>query len=330
MARRALCAAALLLLACNQGSGPPLPDVQPGAQAPSRQTRVSAPQADLSAEEREELRWVVNDALGGAQDMYFLGYAFQEFNHELGFAQPRFEDEIAALQPGTDHRWRITLEAGVDYGIVGGCDRECENLDLELIDITTGGVVASDMLPDDSPVLNYAPSATGDYIVRIMLQACDVAPCLSGARILTRSGGKPPGRARSAGDIFESTPPTVQWRLGRMHDIFGEYGAAVERHEAELAPGARQSWPIQLVADRAYTIYATCGEGCANVDLELIDSRSGRVVASDRHPDNYPVVTHVPAADGAYEARVTLQACGAALCPVGVQVGARENGVRRK
>ena len=43
------------------------------------------------------------------------------------------------------------------------------------------------MLPDDYPVVTYTPAANGNYIVRILMQACTVAPCYAGARVTTAS-----------------------------------------------------------------------------------------------------------------------------------------------
>ena len=102
-------------------------------------------------------------------------------------------DEITNLQPGTDHRYRVDLSGGGHYTIVGSCDNECTNLDMELID-DNGSVVANDMAEDNYPVVTFAPPANGRYTVRILMQACTAAPCYAGARILTQGApatGKP-------------------------------------------------------------------------------------------------------------------------------------------
>lgn len=169
-------AAAMALAACNPGgSGPPLPKGDPNAlNAPSQQN--SAPpngQAMLSAEERAQLEQLVRSYLDEA-----VRRNGQGFGPSAGFS-----DEITSLQPGTDHRWQVNLVGGANYRVLGGCDNECQNLDIELID-STGAVVASDMGPDDFPVVNFRPSANGSYIVRIMMQTCTVAPCYAGARVL--------------------------------------------------------------------------------------------------------------------------------------------------
>ena len=172
--------AALALAACGQqGSGPQLPQTQAGAQAPSTQTAANAQQANLTDEQRAQLQQLVGSYLNDVQNAHGGG-----MSPATGFV-----DEVTGLQPGTDHRWQVNLNGGTAYRIIGACDNECSNLDIELIDVRTGGVVASDMLPDDYPVVDYTPTANGAYIVRIMMQTCTIAPCYAGARVLTGTGG---------------------------------------------------------------------------------------------------------------------------------------------
>jgi hypothetical protein len=183
MIRNALvaAAAALALVACNQqGSGPQMPPVQAGAQAPSVQPRQQAPaqQANVTQEVRQQLI----DNIG--QQLNQIGQ-----NFAAGMQPPQgFTDQIVAMQPSTDHRFTIQLTGGSAYTAIGACDGDCTNVDIELIDMTTGGVVASDMLPDDYPVVNFTPGANGNYMVRLLMQSCSVAPCYAGVRVLQQTG----------------------------------------------------------------------------------------------------------------------------------------------
>jgi hypothetical protein len=169
-----------MLAACGQqGSGAPLPPVQDGAQAPSTQTPPSGDvqQAQITPEQREQFIGRVREYLDMAQQHPQVGGG-------LAPAQG-FSDETAAMQPGTDHRWQVELAGGTAYRIIGACDDDCSNMDLELIDVTTGGVVASDMLQDDFPVVAFTPEANGRYIVRLLMQTCAIAPCFAGVRMLS-------------------------------------------------------------------------------------------------------------------------------------------------
>lgn len=185
MHRMAIAAgAALLLAACGQqGSGPPLPPVQQGAQAPSQ---LSPPggtvqQATVTAEEREQFYARIRQYLDMAQNHPQVGAGFTP--------AAGFEDELTGMQPGTDHRWAVELSGGATYRIIGACDDDCTNVDLELIDARTGGVVVADLLEDDFPVVDFTPGQNGRYIVRLLMQSCSVAPCFAGARVLSNQGG---------------------------------------------------------------------------------------------------------------------------------------------
>lgn len=170
--------AALTLAACNQGSGPPLPQVQAGATPPSTQARPTGQvqQANVTAEVRQQLIANIGEQLNAIGE-----------NFAGGMTPPQgFTDVIVPMQPSTDHRFITPLSANTAYTIIGACDGDCTNVDIELIDMTTGGVVASDMLQDDYPVVNFQPQADGQYMVRLLMQACTTAPCFAGARILQR------------------------------------------------------------------------------------------------------------------------------------------------
>jgi hypothetical protein len=181
-------AAALALAACGQmgsGGGAPMPQQKPASSAepvlnaPTQLNGGSAAQqANISSEQDQQLRQLVSGYLNNYQ---------QNLGQGMG-AAAGFSDEITSLQPGHDYRWQVNLQGGTQYRIVGACDNECSNVDIELID-ANGGVVASDTAPDDKPVVNFTPASNGQYIVRVILQACSVGPCYVGARVLTPGGG---------------------------------------------------------------------------------------------------------------------------------------------
>jgi hypothetical protein len=141
-------------------------------------------QAQISDEQREQF-------LGRVRQYLDMAAQHPEVGGGLS-AAPGFNDESAAMQPGTDHRWQVELVGGTAYRVIGACDDDCTNLDMELIDVSTGGVVASDMLPDDFPVVQFTPQANGRYIVRLLMQTCGGAPCFAGGRVLagTPQGGE--------------------------------------------------------------------------------------------------------------------------------------------
>lgn len=168
-------AAACMLAACGAGAdGPPLPRVQAGATPPSTQSPGSpTQQTTVTDEVRQQLIAQIGQFLTATQSQYAAG------SNTVG------NDTIVPMQPGHDHRVVIDLVGGQQYGFIGACDGDCTNVDIELISMTTGGVVANDMLPDDFPIATYRPEANGQYMVRLLMQACTQSPCYAGFRVIS-------------------------------------------------------------------------------------------------------------------------------------------------
>jgi hypothetical protein len=189
-------AVAFALAACGQGAdGPALPKVQPGATPPSTQSPASpTQQAQVTDEVRQQLITGMGQQLTQLQGVNAPNYA------QVG------ADTIIPMQPGRDHRFLVDLTAGTEYGFIGTCDGDCSNVDIELISMETGGVVANDMLPDNYPIFPYTPTANGQYMVRILMQACTTAPCYAGARVVSNApgGGAPAPTTTTGGQTTTS------------------------------------------------------------------------------------------------------------------------------
>ena len=176
MLRALTIAAALALASCNQSTSTATNATgstsNQGSTTERVMARVSTPQDNLTAEERVQLEGVIREYLNSSARANASGFT----------ATPNGES-IAPLQPLTNHDFAVALASGVNYKIVGGCDNECNNVDLELRN-AAGQVVASDVAPDDHPVISFTPSAAGQYSIRVLLKTCTIAPCYVGARVL--------------------------------------------------------------------------------------------------------------------------------------------------
>lgn len=138
-------------------------------------------QVQISAANRAEVENNIRDLLTQTAAQYATG----------AVAIPGVTDALVAIQPGSDHQYRVALTGGTPYVFVGACDADCNNVDLELLDGASGAVVGSDLMADDYPVVQYTPAANADYFVRIILRTCTQAPCYVGARSMqTPTSGK--------------------------------------------------------------------------------------------------------------------------------------------
>jgi hypothetical protein len=74
---------------------------------------------------------------------------------------------------------KYTLRGGVPYALVGICDEDCSDLDLELYD-QNYHLIDSDRRPDATPVIQVTPRWTGAFYVRVIMSQCSASPCYYG------------------------------------------------------------------------------------------------------------------------------------------------------
>lgn len=160
--------------AASPASGDAPPTKAPaGEAADGKVTAGPAPAAAAAAGEEAQFRRLISD--------YLDTYA-----ENVGGGWPRARgvaDEIAAVNAGQEHRWRVDLQRGRTYAFIGACDNECNNVDL-VVEDASGREVGRDDLTDDYPLVQITPSASGQYTARIMLVTCTIEPCYVGGRLL--------------------------------------------------------------------------------------------------------------------------------------------------
>lgn len=81
--------------------------------------------------------------------------------------------------------WPVHLAAGSSYLIVGVCDNDCTDVDLSL-EAADRSVVASDLLEDDLPMIQFTPNTGATYWLRPTMAVCNVNPCGYGIVVLVR------------------------------------------------------------------------------------------------------------------------------------------------
>jgi hypothetical protein len=79
------------------------------------------------------------------------------------------------LNEGEAETFLVTLKRGVAYSILGVCDNDCSRLQLLLA--TQSNELAIDRNSESFPVLQFTPSATTVYRIRVVLEGCRRNPC---------------------------------------------------------------------------------------------------------------------------------------------------------
>jgi hypothetical protein len=109
------------------------------------------------------------------------GYSLQDNSFSIGGGW---------LKQGAD-KWvvlyTIPLQEGKNYRFVAAGDADAKDVDLEVVD-SSGKVVAQDVKDDPEAIVDYTPTSSGRYTVRIRLYAsANNVPCVCLAVVLGKN-----------------------------------------------------------------------------------------------------------------------------------------------
>jgi len=90
-----------------------------------------------------------------------------------------------SLNNGYHRDHTIQLTRGVTYAILGECDDDCTDIDFELYD-ATGRLIDSDLLTDDTPIVEVTPRYTGAFRLRVKMATCSTNPCWYGVGLFSQ------------------------------------------------------------------------------------------------------------------------------------------------
>ena len=222
----------------------------------------------------------------------------------------------------------LQLSAGTSYQLIGVCDNDCSDFDLQLYD-SRGRKVAEDVLTDDTPVLSVTPNSGGTYTVRAIMTECSSEPCRYGIGVYGAGGGR--GAVGSSNDGGDPWSGQVARLLEQAARIATQNGMrrTHEPYIGSLRTGANTSHTLQLNGGTSYQIIGVCDNDCSDFDLRLFDQR-GRMVTEDMLTDDTPVLSVTPPNTGTYTVRVIMTACSSQPCRYGLGVyggGGRGRGI---
>ncbi len=90
-------------------------------------------------------------------------------------------------QLNTNREDTVTLDlyAGTSYMMVAQCDRDCSDIDMWLYD-ENGNLIDSDVLVDDTPIVEVTPRRNARFSLRTRMITCSVEPCYYGIGVYAR------------------------------------------------------------------------------------------------------------------------------------------------
>jgi hypothetical protein len=235
--------------------------------------------------------------------------------------RPTHEPYIGSLREGATTNHQLRLNAGTSYRLIGVCDNDCSDFDLRLYD-PQGREVDSDLLTDDTPVVDVTVSRTGTYTVRAIMTTCSSEPCRYGigtygsrggsANVPSNNGGGDQWAAQVANLLNQAASMFTTRGMRRTH----------QPYIGSLRTGASYNHAIQLNGGTSYSLVGVCDNDCSDLDLRLFDS-AGREVDSDLLTDDTPVVSVQPRRTGTYTVRAIMTTCSSQPCRYGIGVYGR-------
>lgn len=121
-------------------------------------------------------------AASSAQDV--IGQLFDKANEIYtgkGYAGTGWERR-GTLEQGKEQRIQVTLNGAGSYQLIGVCDTDCKNLDIQLLD-ANGKEVDKDVQDDDFPIVGV--DASGVYTARVVMVTCE-GSCAFGVKAFAK------------------------------------------------------------------------------------------------------------------------------------------------
>lgn len=224
-----------------------------------------------------------------------------------------------SLSNGASHTVDVRLQSGERYGIIGGCDQDCSDLDLEITD-QSGNSLDSDYLGDDFPMLEVSASYTGTYRMRVSMPSCSVNPCYYSYIVYRMSGGG--GGGGSYTDVARND---LARREAQFFPSSGGWSPMGGTGTSSLRDGDSESFRLDLEGGVEYGVLATCDQDCTDIDLEITD-RNGNSLDSDYLTDDFPILEFRTGSSGTHTLQVSMPGCSVSPCYYAYQVYRRSGG----
>ena len=219
---------------------------------------------------------------------------------------------VAALNIEEGETQYLDFVGGKDYLIVAVCDVDCSDIDLHLYS-PDDEMVASDALPDDSPVLEVGNVDGGRHRLEIGMFACSSQPCYYAVGVYVKDGsGEGTQYSEGGGDAY--IDQVLEMLYAWSDGVAGEgYTATGEEWVSALGSGETEDQSVTLGGGADYVILAVCDEDCGDMDMAIYDP-SGNMVDEDVEGDANPVLEISSARKGEYRIEVRMYQCSNEPC----------------
>jgi hypothetical protein len=89
---------------------------------------------------------------------------------------------IGRMNDDASDSWTMSLPGGNTYKIIGACDADCSDLDIEIYEGEK--VIVRDVLVDDVPIVTFNVASTSQIRIKVLMASCSADPCFFGIVVL--------------------------------------------------------------------------------------------------------------------------------------------------
>lgn len=107
---------------------------------------------------------------------------FRVYEDQLGLKNQSHEIFTGRLDDEGVEWVNVELPSGYTYQILGVCDNDCFDLDLELYN-TRNELLSQDIETDDYPLVTVTPGERTIYRVKVIMANCSSEPCRYGLAV---------------------------------------------------------------------------------------------------------------------------------------------------
>ena len=224
------------------------------------------------------------------------------------------------------------LEPNTGYLIVGVCDGDCSDIDMQ-IENDDGDKLDTDIEDDDAPVLEFRTDASSDhYKLDLDMVTCSAEVCFYGIGVFKTDGADSSSSSASTDSSSNTSfEDVVDGQLANVHASMLEAARKnnyvidkVKEQKGMLMAGASQTIELEDLVDfEHYAAYAVCDQDCDAIGLKLnaamfssdketVEEETERTAVAGFEFSARPLSSH--------ELEVTMTECSSEPCFFGVVV----------
>lgn len=217
------------------------------------------------------------------------------------------------------------LEPNTSYLIVGVCDGDCDDLDLQ-IDTPSGDTLDTDIEDDDAPVLEFTTDADSLYYKLLVdMVSCDTDACFYGVGVFKTDADTPASSDDSDyEDIVDGQLAKIHERVLEAAQNDGRVVTQILEHKSMLMTGTEDVIALEDVKEfERYAAIAVCDQDCDAMGLTLetkFASVEPKVSAESTERTDVPMIEFSGRPLSDHNLMVSMTECSSEPCFYGLVV----------